>query len=39
MNRRDAVGFAFVGLVAGVVGSTEPANAANNPALQTFKGT
>eukprot|EP00527_Entomoneis_sp_CCMP2396_P000165 CAMPEP_0198154482 /NCGR_PEP_ID=MMETSP1443-20131203/68624_1 /TAXON_ID=186043 /ORGANISM="Entomoneis sp., Strain CCMP2396" /LENGTH=170 /DNA_ID=CAMNT_0043821161 /DNA_START=90 /DNA_END=605 /DNA_ORIENTATION=- len=37
MSRRDAMGAAF-GLVLGTVGAVlEPANAASNPALETFK--
>lgn len=36
MNRRDAMGHAFAGLVAGV--ALPQAASASNPALETFKG-
>jgi hypothetical protein len=35
LNRRDALGLAFAGLVAGVLPETA---SASNPALETFKG-
>jgi hypothetical protein len=38
VSRRDALGLAFSAVVAGAVSSASPANAASNPALQTFKG-
>jgi hypothetical protein len=37
VNRRDALGLAFAGFVAGAVSSPSPANAGINPALETFK--
>ena len=37
VSRRDALGLAFAGFVAGAVSSPSPANAGINPALETFK--
>jgi hypothetical protein len=37
VSRRDALGLAFAGFVAGAVTSPSPANAGINPALETFK--